>query len=227
MCFTSDDVEAITFDSFSTLVDVSSAARAVADYVDDPDAVVKCWRQRALEYSLVANGIDGYATYDELHRDGLEYALRERGLNLDDAELDDINEVYHDLDPFDDVYEGMKRLRDAGFDLYVLSNGDSAMLDSLVDSTGIGDLLDGTISADEIELFKPERALYEHAADRADTPPEAIAHVSAGWFDVLGAIHAGEQGVWIDREGKGWEPYGGEPDLEVASIHEFADELGA
>lgn len=44
-------VEMITFDSYATLFDVSSASRAVEDHIDDSEADARKWRRWALEYS--------------------------------------------------------------------------------------------------------------------------------------------------------------------------------
>ena len=110
---------------------------------------------------------------------------------------------------FEDVRDGIKRLRDGGYDPYVVSNGNPEMLASMVEHADIGGLIKETISADEIQTFKPAGELYRHAAVRTGTPVDEIAHVSAGWFDVMGAVHAGIQGVRIDRKGTPWEPFDG------------------
>jgi 2-haloacid dehalogenase len=225
--FDPDRVETVTFDSYSTLLDVGSAARALEGVVADPDAVAAEWRRSALEYSLVAGRLDAYETYDDLHRRGLEYALAAAGVELPDERVAEINAVYHDLEPFDDVQRGFRRLAAAGYTPSVLSNGDPAMLESLVASTGIADHVHTVISADELRTFKPDAALYEHAADRVDTRIEGIAHVAAHWMDVQGAGHAGMQGVWIDRAGEPWPTFDGEPALTIDTVDELCDRLEA
>jgi 2-haloacid dehalogenase len=120
----------------------------------------------------------------------------------------------------------MARLVDGGYDLYVVSNGNPEMLDSMVSHADIGGLLEDTISADEVETFKPDAEIYRHAAGRTGTPIEEIAHAAALWFDVQGAQHSGMQGVWMDRKGSPWEPFDGEPSLTVETVHGLADELG-
>jgi len=40
-------------------------------------------------------------------------------------------------------------------------------------------------------------------------------------------MHAGMQGVWINRQDTIWGPYDAEPDLTIESFHDLADELGA
>ena len=226
MSFDPERVRTVTFDSYSTLVDVDAAERALAERVAEPEPVSKLWRSRSLEYAMVSNFVDAYQPFYEMNRDALQYALDAFDVPVSTAERDEILAVYHELDVFDDVRDGMERLDDAGYDLYVVSNGNPEMLDSMVEHAGIGDLLEDTVSADEVRTFKPAAELYRHAAARTGTPIHEIAHVSAGWFDVFGATHAGMQGVWVDRKGTPWEPFGGDPDLTVETFHDLADELG-
>jgi 2-haloacid dehalogenase len=227
MAFDADRVETVTVDSYSTLVDVDAAEAALADHVADPGAVSRLWRVRSLVYTMVANHIDAYQPFYEMNRDALQYALDRFGVDLEAAERDEILAVYHELDVFADVREGIERIRDAGYDCYVVSNGDPEMLASMVEHADIADLLSGTVSADEVETFKPAAELYRHAAARTGTPISEIAHATAGWFDVMGARHAGMQGVWVDRVGQPWEPFDGEPDLRVETLTDLAEELGA
>ncbi|KAB1187728.1 MULTISPECIES: haloacid dehalogenase type II [Haloferax] len=226
MPFDSDRVSTVTFDSYSTLVDVDAAEKALADRVADPEPVSKLWRARSLEYTFVGNHIDEYRPFYEINRAALQYALDAHDVGVSETERDEILAVYHELDVFDDVRDSIERLRDAGYACYVVSNGNPEMLDSMVDHANIRDLLDGIVSADEVEVFKPDAELYRHAAARTGTAIDEIAHVTAGWFDVMGAQHAGMQGVWVDRKDSPWEPFGPEPDLTVPGITAFVDELG-
>ena len=218
-----DEIETITFDSYGTLVDTDAAERALADRVDDPEPVSRLWRARSLEYTFLAGQVDAYEPFYEVNRHALQQALSAHGVDLGADERDDILSVYHELDVFDDVRPGMERLREQGYDLYVLSNGNPEMLDSMVAHAGIEDLLEDTISAHEIRQFKPAADLYRHAAGRTGTPVDRIAHVAAGWFDVMGASHAGMEAVWVNRDGGPWEPFDGDPDLTVSTIEAVAD----
>lgn len=190
MPFDIDRVETITFDSFSTIV------------------FAREWHSRAADYGRVSNYIDTYGTYYELHRVALEYLLAAEGVSASDDELDEMNAVYHDIEPFDDVRSGVELLRDAGFDVGIVTNGDSETIESLLRVTDLGDLISESISADEIERHKPARELYEYAAERLDTDPSAMAHVSNGYMDVQGAMHTGMQGVWLDRQERPPDPFG-------------------
>jgi 2-haloacid dehalogenase len=226
MAFDPERVETVTFDSYSTLVDVESVERALAEHVENPEPISTLWRERSLAYTFVAGDIDAYQPFYEILRDALSAALAAHDVDLAEDEHETILEQYHDLDVFGDVRDGIERLRDGGYDCYVVSNGNPDMLDSMVEGADIGDLIEDTVSADEIRTFKPDSAIYRHAAERTETPIDKIAHVSAGWFDVQGASHAGMQGVWVDRDTQEWEPFDGDPDLTIGSFHDLADELG-
>jgi 2-haloacid dehalogenase len=225
MAFDPDRVRTVTFDSYSTLVDVEAAEAALAERVADPAPVSDLWRARSLEYTFVANHTDAYKPFYEINRDALQYALEAFGVDLPAAERDAILAVYHELDVFTDVRDGIERLRDMGYPCYVVSNGNPEMLASMVDHADIGDLIADTISADEVETFKPDAEIYRHAAARTGTPIEGIVHVTAGWFDVMGARHAGMQSAWVNRKGQPWEPFDGDPDLTIDTFHDLADEL--
>ena len=226
MGFSTDRVRTVTFDSYSTLVDVNAVETALADRVPNPEPVSRLWRSRSLAYTFLANQIDAYQPFYEMNRDALQYALDAYGVDISNEERDEILAVYHELDVFDDVRDGVARLVDGGYDCYVISNGNPAMLSSMVEHAGIEELITDTISADEVQVFKPAPELYRHGAARTGTPIDEIAHVTAGYFDVFGAEHAGMQSVWLNRESLPWETFGPDPSFTADSIHEVADELG-
>ncbi|WP_336344544.1 haloacid dehalogenase type II [Halalkalicoccus ordinarius] len=225
MVFDPNRVEAIAFDSYGTIVDVTAVEEPLAEYVDEPELVSQLWRNRSLGYAMVANAIEEYDSFYQMNRTALRYALNVAGVDVSEDEREEILSTYDELAVFEDAVPGMERLRDMGYDLYVVSNGSYEMLDGLVEHAGIGDLIEETISADEVETFKPVDTLYRHAADEIGVPIEEITFVAAGWWDVPGAIHAGMQGVWINRQDTIWGPYETEPALTIETFHDLADEL--
>ena len=227
MSFDPDAVETIAFDSYGTLVDVAGVTEPLSEYVDDrdPKLVAKLWRERSLSYAMVGNAIEEYDSFYEMNRHALQYALETAGIDVDEDEREEILSTYHDLPVFDDVHGGIERLREMGYDCYIVSNGSEEMLESLLEHADLGGLIEDAVSADEIEQFKPQPGLYRHAADRIGAPIEEIAFVAGGWWDVPGGIHAGMQGVWINRQDTRWGPYETDPDLTIESFHDLADEL--
>ena len=229
-----DDVTTVTVDSYSTLVDVDSQADVLVEHAGlDPEAaaaVSGTWRSQYLVYSMLVNDIDAYRPFHDLIDHGLSYALAAHGHDVEAATREAIRRtVYEDrLAVFPDVRPGVERLVEAGYPVYVLSNGSPSMLDHLVEAAELGDLLAGTISADEVATYKPNAELYRHAAARTGTPIDEILHVSGGSMrDVWGAKHAGMQTAWLARPEKRLprESLGPEPDAVVERLDEVADRL--
>ena len=228
MALDPDDIETITFDSFTTLVDVHRSTReALQAHVEDHEAVAQVWRYRAVEYRMLSNFMhDVYETYVETTRHALEYALAVNGIELSDEAVDDIVSVFFDLHPFDDVRESFERL-DREYDLYIASNGNPAVLDAMVEVCDIDDLILDTVSADEIQIYKPAVDYYRHVCDRIETPPSKTVHVATPWYDIYGAKNAGMGTVWVNRTGGPWETFDGGPDRTVDTLTELADRFGA
>jgi 2-haloacid dehalogenase len=228
MALDAERVETVTVDSYGTLVDPSAAEAALADRVPEPKPISDLWRSRSLAYTMVGNAIEFYQSFYEMNRDALQYALDVHGIALSAEERDAILSVYHDLDAFEDVREGLSRLRENGYPVYVVSNGNPEMLSSMVENAEIGGLIADTVSAQEVERFKPDPEIYRHAAARTGTPIDRIVHTAGPTFDVVGAMSAGMQGTWLDRADDPWESFAGrDPDITVGSFHELADALGA
>ncbi|WP_440770921.1 haloacid dehalogenase type II [Natronorubrum sp. DTA28] len=225
MSFDPTAVDTITVDSYGTLVDPHSVEATLEAHVDEIRPISTLWRSRSIMYTMVGNFVDDYQPFYEMNRDALRFALESHGVDLTSETIEEILSTYHDLDPFDDVRDGLETLTDAGYDVYVLSNGNPEMLESMVESAAIEDVIADTISAHEIRTFKPDADIYRHAAARTGTPIESIAHVAGPTFDVRGAMHAGMQGVWINRDNGPWDPSATEPDLTVETFFDLTDEL--
>jgi 2-haloacid dehalogenase len=222
MSFDPTRVETITVDSYGTLVDPSAAERAVAAYTDDPDPLLAHWRAKYLSYVMIANDVDDYQPFDELIEAALEQALGAHGIQTTAAERSEIMAVYDELDPFADVRDGLERLA-SDYDVYVLSMGTPAMLETMIEHADLGAFIEDSISVHEIRTYKPEAAVYQHAAARTGTPIEEIAHVAGPSFDVRGAMAAGMQGVWIDRTNEPWDPCFPTPDLTIDTFDDLVE----
>lgn len=92
---------------------------------------------------------------------------------------------------FDDVYDCFRELHEAGYDLYIVSNGNPAVLDSMVERAEIRPFIEDTINADEVETYKPALSFYQHAAEHTGVAPENLVHVATPWYDIYGANNAG------------------------------------
>lgn len=226
-------VETVTVDSYTTIVDVDAQADVLAEAVpalDDPGSVSATWRSRTIQYTMIANAIDAYRPFSTLLDLSLDYALRAAGHAVDAGTREVVRRtVYEDrLVVFEDVTPALEHLADGGYPVYVLSNGDPAMLEHLLEAADLEGVVEAAISADEVEHYKPAPPIYRHAAARTDTSIDRILHVSGGSMrDVWGAGHAGMRTAWLRRPETRFphESLGPEPDLVVDGFPDLVDRL--
>lgn len=103
--------------------------------------------------------------------------------------------------PFADARPALSELRRLGLRLVVVSNWDASLHDVLT-QTGLGPLVDGTITSAELGAAKPDPALFRHGLAMAGIAPAAAWHVGdTVEEDVAGALAAGVTPVLLDRDG--------------------------
>lgn len=103
----------------------------------------------------------------------------------------------------------------ARYPVVALSNGNAD-----VHRVGIGAHFYASVSARETGVAKPDARIFEAAARAAGVPPEAVLHVGDdAHLDCTGALAAGMQVAWVNREGHAWPHSDSRPPLEVPDLH--------
>ena len=119
----------------------------------------------------------------------------------------------------DDVRRALPQLKQAGYILAVISNRDKPFLD-VIKEHGIAEFFDFSLAGGEINAFKPEPGIFEHALQRVNLSPREAIYVGDNYYaDVVGARRAGLEPVLYD-------PLGVFPDPDCATIKSF-DELNS
>ena len=234
------DVEALCFDMYCTTHDTHSVTAALREATDRPDEVIDevfhLWRETKIDPSRKIALMDetsgskreNYVTWWELMTRALDYALEYYGIDLDEETREEVIDAYDHLDPYEPSWESFERQQEAGYEPYILSNGNYDMLDRLAGNTGQDEYLDGLISGKEARAFKPHPAIYETAIDTLDRDPEELLMVASHSWDTAGAANVGIHTAFVNRRHLPVEPLGVENtafDLTVESFEELADEL--
>jgi HAD superfamily hydrolase (TIGR01549 family) len=124
-----------------------------------------------------------------------------------------------------EVADGLHRLRTAGWQIGVVTNGPLSQEEKIT-RTGLDELVDGWAVSEEVGVRKPERRIFEVAAERCRTT------LDGGWMvgdsapaDMVGARNAALTSVWLHR-GRRWpdESDDGEP---FEPDHQADDPLAA
>jgi 2-haloacid dehalogenase len=128
---------------------------------------------------------------------------------------------YLTLDPFPEVPDALRRLKERGLRLAILSNGTPAMLDSLVKSAKLDDLFEAVLSVEEVGVFKPHPKVYQLALERLRLPAGAISFQSSNAWDAYAASAFGLKVVWCNRAGQPPERLPGKPDRVIKTLSEL------
>jgi 2-haloacid dehalogenase len=211
-------VRACVFDAYGTLFDFASAAAACADVLGDKAAAVSAlWRDKQLQYTWL-RGLQGrHADFWQVTGDALDFTLETLGIG--DANVRDrLMSLYRTLDCFPEVPQVLRRLKEEGFVIAILSNGSPSMLADAVAGARLGDLLDHVLSVEEVGVFKPHPSVYRLAVDRLGLPASAIAFQSSNAWDAHAASAFGMRVMWCNRYGQRRERLPGAPDREIRTL---------
>jgi HAD superfamily hydrolase (TIGR01662 family) len=101
----------------------------------------------------------------------------------------------------EDVRRVLPELKQAGYILAVISNRDKPFQELLNDH-GIGEIFNFSLAAGEVNIFKPEPGLFEHALKHVNLSAQEAIYVGDNYFaDVVGSRRAGLQPVLYDPDG--------------------------
>lgn len=158
-----------------------------------------------------------------LRREMIALALRRAG---DDAALaEPAFEVFFAarqcVECYADALPALERLA-ARYPLVSLSNGNADL-----HRVGLGAHFKAQVSAREAGVAKPDPRIFELAAEVAGVAPHQVLHIGDdALLDVLGALDAGMQTVWVNRERQHWAHAPRQPHLMVTDLHELCLALG-
>jgi len=231
--------KALVFDVFGTVVDWRSSVAAEVQQLAkrkglsvDGEKFADAWRAGyGPSMNRVRTGELPWTKLDALHRMTLDRILGEFNVpNLTDEEKDTLNRAWHRLRPWPDTVAGLTRLKKK-FIIAPLSNGNISLMTDLARHAGLP--WDCILGAELARHYKPDREVYQSAADFLDLATGEVMMVAAHLGDLRAAKAVGLQTAFVARPLE----YGpaGKPDLapdasvDVAAkdFNDLAGRLGA
>lgn len=193
-------IKALLFDAYGTLFDVFSVTALCEElFPGQGSALAQLWRAKQLQYSLLRSLMGRHRDFWLLTEDGLVYASKSLKVDLTADRRKRLMDAYLSLAAFPDVRPGLQALKAQGVRLGILSNGEPKMLEAAAVSAGIRDLLDQSISVEEVRIFKPSPRVYNLGPERMGVSLMELGFVSSNSWDVNGAASAGLTTFWIQR----------------------------
>lgn len=234
----SEQIKALVFDVFGTVVDwrgsiVREGKRVWRERGVDVDwpAFADAWRglyQPAME--RVRSGNIGFVKLDDLHRENLEQVLQDFNVKgLSEQQKDELNRVWHRLDPWPDTVSGLTRLK-SKFIIGTCSNGNIALMVNMAKRAGLP--WDCILGAEVARQYKPHPDAYLNSVAALDLSPQQCVMVAAHNNDLVAAGEQGLNRAFVARVGEHGENQGADLRAEHAfewiatDFNDLADQLG-
>jgi len=192
------------FDAYGTLFDVNAAAREAAEQRPDLTTawpkLAADWRAKQLEYTWLRSIAGRHCDFWQVTQDGLDWAME--ASKLDDADLrETLLALYWQLSAYSEVPHVLADLKARGMQTGILSNGSPDMLEAAVSSAQLTDVLDATLSVEDVKIFKPHDTVYDLVGSHFGAPKDQVLFVSSNGWDIAGAAGYGFQTAWVNRAG--------------------------
>lgn len=121
---------------------------------------------------------------------------------------------------YDDALAALEFLS-SRYPVVALSNGNAD-----VRRVGIGHHFCAAFSATTLGVGKPDPRMFQVGARAAGAPVEAVLHIGDdAHLDGVGALNAGMQMAWVNREGLAWEHPVHQPHVTVADLRSLCELL--
>ena len=198
-----DDVKALVFDVFGTVVDWRTSIAREAEECLSPKGYKLDWLSFADKWR------GKYQPAMEKVRSG------GRGFEeMTEAELDFLNKAWHRLDPWPDSVAGLLRLKKK-FIIGTMSNGNVALMVNMAKNGKLP--WDVILGAEPAQTYKPEAKTYLTGVDWLNLQPSEVLMCAAHNSDLLAAGAEGLKTAFIARPTE----YGPNQQHDFKAEHDF------
>ena len=224
-------VRALVYDQYGTIVDMQGGLTAVVTpflkekgWSGNPQQFVTWWRRTHFENSMIdALCARGHTPYRQIGHRAVSFVMDRAGIEYTQDEVRWLVSEIERLKPFPDVVAALGQLREAGYELHILSNGDPDMLEAARPHIGFD--FDSRISVTEAGYFKPAWQTYAKAEEVIGLDRSQLLFVANHAFDCVGAKSWGMRTAFIDRRKRPFGETPHQPDLVVADFGELVAAL--
>jgi 2-haloacid dehalogenase len=214
----------IVFDVNETLLDLQTMEPTFERIFGDKSAM-RLWFSNLILYSAALTVAGRYVPFTDIGSAVMKMLADTRSIRIGDADRKELTEKFSTMPPYPEVPAALRKLRDAGFRLFTLTDNLLEVQTRQLEHGGVVDLFERRFSADGVKHHKPSREAYGYVEKELGVKPAQLCLIACHTWDTLGAVAAGWQAALIRRVGNDLLGVGPQPQIVGDDLNGVADQL--
>jgi 2-haloacid dehalogenase len=214
----------IVFDVNETLLDLTSLEPTFGRIFRDK-AAMRLWFANLIMYSAVLTVAGCYVPFTDIGSAVMKMLADTRGITISEADKEELLEKFSTMPPHPEVPAALRKLSQAGFRLFTLTDNLLEVQTRQLEHGGIVDFFERRFSADGVRHHKPSPYTYAYAQKELRAAPSQLCLIACHTWDTLGAVAAGWAAALIKRVGNDLLGVGPQPNFVGGDLDEVADQL--
>jgi 2-haloacid dehalogenase len=214
----------IVFDVNETLLDLRTIEPVFERIFGDKDAM-RLWFANLVMYSLALTVSGSYVPFTDIGAAVMKMQADTQGIKISDPDRRELTEKFATMPPYPEVPAALRKLRDAGFRLFTLTNNLVEVQTRQLAQGGLVGYFEKCFSVDSVKVFKPSRQTYAHVEQALGVGPSQLCMVACHTWDTLGAVAVGWEAALVKREGNDLLDVGPQPQIVGDDLNDVADQL--
>jgi 2-haloacid dehalogenase len=212
----------IVFDVNETLLDLGTMEPTFERIFGEKTAM-RLWFANLIMYSAALTVAGCYVPFTDIGSAVMKMLADTRGIRIDDSDRKELTEKFSTMPPHPEVPAALRKLRNAGFRLFTLTDNLLEVQTRQLQHGGIADLFE--LSADGVRHHKPSREAYAYVEKELGVESSELCLIACHTWDTLGAVAAGWKAALIRRVGNDVLGVGPQPNIVGDDLNGVADQL--
>jgi 2-haloacid dehalogenase len=214
----------IVFDVNETLLDLETMDSIFERVFGEKDAM-RLWFANLILYSAALTVAGCYVPFTDIGAAVMKMLADTHGIKIDDKDKKELTEKFSTMPPHPEVPAALRKLREAGFRLFTLTDNLLEVQTRQLEHGGIVNLFERRFSADGVKHHKPSREAYGYVEQELGVEPSQLCLIACHTWDVLGAVAAGWDAALIKRVGNDVLGVGPQPTIVGNDLNDVANQL--
>ncbi len=214
----------VVFDVNETLLDLTTMEPTFERIFHDKGAM-RFWFTNLIMYSAALTVAGCYVPFTDIGSAVMKMLADTRGIRIEDADKEELVEKFSTMSPHPEVPAALRKLRDAGFRLFTLTDNLLEVQTRQLEHAEIAAFFERRFSADGVKHHKPSPQAYAYVERELGVEPSQLCLIACHTWDTLGAVAAGWEPALIKRTGNDLLGVGPQPQIVGPNLNDIADQL--